>query len=317
MKLQFDLTSQFRSFAFSGLLVLMLSCSSASKKQQVGGPVQGPQELQGPTEPYGPSQAPMSSGADGQLSPGYGPDPIRLRPLVLVLGPGGAKGFAHVGVIRALRESKIPIGAVLGTEMGALIGSTYALGGNVNQMDFALQRFNEESFRRDPGGLARLVGGYPMENALKRVFGAQDISKFKVATRVTVEMIDSGQPGLIDSGAATTVLRAAMSETGFLGGETKLNQFARARSARETRPFPVLEAKALGIGPVVAIDLGGAPATTQFQLSDADLVLRPNLSHINAEDFSKRTEAIYAGKKLVRDNLREIRRWAGLPEDGR
>ena len=49
-----------------------------------------------------------------------------VRPIVLVLGPGMARGFAFAGVLRALNEAKIPIGAVIGTEMGALVSALYA-----------------------------------------------------------------------------------------------------------------------------------------------------------------------------------------------
>lgn len=64
-------------------------------------------------------------------------DEIRqYRPTVaLVLSGGGAKGTAHVGVIRYLEELGIPVDMVLGTSMGGLIGGLYALGYTVDQMD--------------------------------------------------------------------------------------------------------------------------------------------------------------------------------------
>lgn len=57
------------------------------------------------------------------------------RPTVaLVLSGGGAKGAAHVGVIRYLEEQKIPVDMVLGTSMGGLVGGLYALGYNADQL---------------------------------------------------------------------------------------------------------------------------------------------------------------------------------------
>ena len=55
--------------------------------------------------------------------------PKEKRPkIILVLGGGGARGFAHVGVLKALREANVPIDMVVGTSMGALIGSLYCSG---------------------------------------------------------------------------------------------------------------------------------------------------------------------------------------------
>ena len=64
-------------------------------------------------------------------------DEIRVnRPTVaLVLSGGGAKGTAHVGVIRRIEELGIPVDMVLGTSMGGLVGGLYALGYTVEQMD--------------------------------------------------------------------------------------------------------------------------------------------------------------------------------------
>ena len=64
-------------------------------------------------------------------------DQIRqYRPTVaLVLSGGGAKGLAHIGVIRYVESLGIPVDMVLGTSMGGLIGGLYALGYDVDQME--------------------------------------------------------------------------------------------------------------------------------------------------------------------------------------
>lgn len=93
----------------------------------------------------------MAVSASGRIAKGIDPkadsiavakmrarmDEIRqYRPTVaLVLSGGGAKGAAHVGVIRYIEESGIPVDMVLGTSMGGLVGGLYALGYTVEQMD--------------------------------------------------------------------------------------------------------------------------------------------------------------------------------------
>jgi len=67
--------------------------------------------------------------ADSAHSQGFGPTTIPDRPRIgLVLGGGGAKGAAHIGVLRVLEELRVPVDCVAGTSMGALVGATFAAG---------------------------------------------------------------------------------------------------------------------------------------------------------------------------------------------
>ena len=52
----------------------------------------------------------------------------------LVLSGGGAKGIAHIGVIKALEENNIPIDYITGTSMGAIVGALYAMGYTPDEM---------------------------------------------------------------------------------------------------------------------------------------------------------------------------------------
>ncbi|MBQ5415673.1 MAG: patatin-like phospholipase family protein, partial [Bacteroidales bacterium] len=61
------------------------------------------------------------------------------RPTVaLVLSGGGAKGAAHVGVLKYLEENKIPIDVVIGTSMGGLMGGLYSMGYSATELDSLL-----------------------------------------------------------------------------------------------------------------------------------------------------------------------------------
>ena len=60
--------------------------------------------------------------------------PLSAQKVGLVLSGGGAKGMAHIGVIRALEENGIPIDYIAGTSMGAVIGSLYAMGYSPDEM---------------------------------------------------------------------------------------------------------------------------------------------------------------------------------------
>ena len=67
--------------------------------------------------------------------------PARPR-IGLVLGGGGAKGAAHVGVLDVLDELRIPVDCVVGTSMGALVGGAYASGLNARELDKAVREIS-------------------------------------------------------------------------------------------------------------------------------------------------------------------------------
>ncbi len=65
------------------------------------------------------------------------------RPTIgLVLGGGGAKGAAHVGVLKALEEMRIPVDYIAGTSMGAYVGGLYSIGMSADEIDGLMGSIN-------------------------------------------------------------------------------------------------------------------------------------------------------------------------------
>ena len=88
----------------------------------------------------------------------------------VVLGGGGARGFAHLGVLRALEEEGIPIDIVGGNSMGALIGAQYACGWSLDEIREQTQRFAAGG-ERPTLPVISLVSGKRVERDLRRMFG--------------------------------------------------------------------------------------------------------------------------------------------------
>src|SRR5450830_815944 len=86
-----------------------------------------PAPLPAPQQPGATSVAPDAS--------------IKPRPkIALVLSGGGARGFAHIGVLRALQELRVPVDFVVGTSMGSVVGGAYAAGSSVEQLEQLVRR---------------------------------------------------------------------------------------------------------------------------------------------------------------------------------
>ncbi|MCM2277974.1 MAG: patatin-like phospholipase family protein [Oligoflexia bacterium] len=296
------------------LLAALASCASPGKNGPAVSTAPGAQETMGPPEEFGPQPAPSPTPAEM-----FGPEPIQLRSIVLVLGPGMARGFAHAGALRALVAAKIPIAAVVGSEMGAFIGTLYAMEGNINHLDWALLRFKDEVFLPQQGLLNGLfsdrAGGGKLGAELRRAFGEKELSQCKVPSKIVLGT-DSGAPLLVDGGRAWEAVRAALTPPRSQEAIEWSGQ--RVFAATSVRPFPVSEARALGLGPVVVIDvsLPGKAAPWEAALKEADLVIRPELKGIGEKDYSKRSEAAFRGKRAVSENLPAVRQWVGLPQEG-
>src|SRR5271166_6731944 len=96
------------------------------------------------------AQVPGQTGEAGQ-DPAAGLSAQRPR-VGLVLAGGGAKGGAHVGVLKVLEEMRVPVDCIAGTSMGALAGGGYASGIPAAQMEVFLQGIN---WQHVIGGLGR------------------------------------------------------------------------------------------------------------------------------------------------------------------
>src|SRR5437667_4518178 len=87
--------------------------------------------------------------------PGYPETPPpeaapRPRPrLALALSGGGARGIAHVGVLRAFEEQGIPVDAIAGTSIGSVLGAIYATGRNAAQLEQAVKSLDWQSIFSD------------------------------------------------------------------------------------------------------------------------------------------------------------------------
>ncbi|NJL25266.1 MAG: hypothetical protein HC902_08860 [Calothrix sp. SM1_5_4] len=110
--------------------------------------------------------------------------PARQEPkrVAVILGPGGAKAFAHVGVLKAFQQQRIPIEKVVGLEWGALVGGLYANKGQIHDVEWKLYKMEQQNLPHPKGGFfrEREETFRPMEGFMADVFGKDDIGRAKV-----------------------------------------------------------------------------------------------------------------------------------------
>jgi NTE family protein len=236
-----------------------------------------------------PSAAPQADEAS--------PAVTNQRPRIgLVLSGGGARGAAHVGVIRTLEEMRVPIDAVAGTSMGAVVGGLFAAGLTGNEIDAAFRRLDWQEllrdraprqdlvFRRkqdDRGILAKgslgfregegvvlplgLVQGQKITQALRaatlRVGDVRDFDRLPIPFRALATDLETGEPVVLRSGDLATVLRASMSAPGLLAPVEIDGRMLVDGGLVDN--LPVGLAREMGVDVLIAVDVS-------FPLADRD-----------------------------------------------
>ena len=176
--------------------------------------------------------------------------PSRAPRIGLALSGGGARGLAHVGVLKVLEELRVPVHCVTGTSMGAIVGGAYASGGAPNQLQERVIKANwEEIFRDRPpraeisirrkaddyktlfapeygvkdGGLALpkgVIAGVSIEAFFRTLTGGaagiDDFQKLPVPFRAVAADIESGEAVVISRGNVSHAMRASMSVPGAM-----------------------------------------------------------------------------------------------------
>jgi len=210
------------------------------------------------------------------------------RPRVgLVLSGGGARGAAHVGVLKILDELRVPVDVIVGTSMGAVVGGLYASGmsaadieslmASVNWQDAFRDRPPREdlNFRRkqdDQNFLVRyalgirsdgfvlpkgLIQGQKLEQTLRRatlpVAEIRDFDRLPVPFRAVATDLETGQAVILESGDLATAMRASMSAPGVFA-PTEVDGRLLVDGGLVLN-LPVQVARALDVDVVIAVDV--------------------------------------------------------------
>lgn len=143
---------------------------------------------------------------------------IRGRSIGLVLSGGGARGFAHVGVLRALFEAKVPIDLVAGTSIGAVIGAAVAMQWDIDEIVARIR----DAFVVDPPlvdytiPFVALTRGLKTERALARHFMGVNIEELRIPFFCVSTDLSAGEPIVHRTGQLVTALRASVAIPGLL-----------------------------------------------------------------------------------------------------
>ena len=182
---------------------------------------------------------------------------LRGRAVGLVLSGGGARGFAHIGVVRALRESGIPLDVIGGASIGAILGAAVAADWPEQQV-IALHRAsfvttNPLSDWTLP--LVSLHSGHRVSALLKRAHGERNIEDLPLPFFCVSSNLTSGLLQVHENGTTWRALRASSAIPGVL--PPVLHQGQVLVDGGVIDNLPVADMRRRMAGDIIAVDVGG------------------------------------------------------------
>lgn len=245
--------------------------------------------------------------------------PAKVKPVIgLVLGGGAAKGFAHIGVIKALEAQGIVPDLVVGTSAGSLIGALYAAGKSgfeLQALAIPLNEFQVSDWVLPDRGM---IKGEALAKFINTAVGHRPLEKLPRKLGVVATDLASGEPIVFRSGDTGTAVRASSSVPGvFQPVSIRGHEYV---DGGLSSPVPVRFAREMGATFVIAVDISDKPLNSKlkstfdilmqsvtimgqtiarYELPLADVVIRPNIAQLEVLDFTTRHLAVLEGEKAV------------------
>jgi NTE family protein len=255
--------------------------------------------------------------------------PARAPKVALVLGGGGARGFAEIGVLRVFEQEKIPVDMVVGTSVGSLIGALYCDTGRVLDAEFLAVGIQQEDLF-DYKALALLSGGFVKGERLERYLDThlkhKTIEGLAVPFAAVAVDLKTGQPVAFERGSVAQAVHASCAIPGVFvpvefGGSTYVD-------GGIVDPIPADFARQKGADVVIAVAIPKSlpkqvPNNTlelvhysvtlmqaeigRLRAKEADLVIYPDVGSLGFTDFSQKKQLMEAGEEAARRALPAIR----------
>lgn len=246
--------------------------------------------------------------------------------IALVLGGGAARGFAHIGVIKALEAQGIAPDMVVGTSAGSVVGALYASG----MKGFDLQRLAlemQEDMVADWTLPNRgVLKGEALQEFINQKVRGLPIQKMPRALGIIATDLKSGEMVVFRQGNTGMAVRASSAVPGvFRPVEISGREYVDGGLAS---PVPVQPARSMGADFVIAVDISNVsrretPTGTldvllqtfaimghtlsQHELKNADIVIRPKTAAVSSTSFEDRHLAILEGEKAAAAVMTELK----------
>jgi NTE family protein len=255
------------------------------------------------------------------------PRPVKIG---LVLGGGAARGFAHIGVIKALESQNIAPDIVVGTSAGSLVGALYAAGNGgfalhklaLDMEEAAISDWSVPLFAKVTG----VLKGEAIQDYVNKTVNNVPLEKLKIPFGAVATDLNSGLPILFQRGNTGIAVRAS-SAVPSIFQPVKIGNHLYVDGGLVS-PVPVRFARDMGADFIIAVNISSQPevqlatsaldvllqtfaimgqSINRYELKEADVVIRPDLGNMKGNDFSGRNLAILMGEQATIAAMTELK----------
>lgn len=246
----------------------------------------------------------------------------------LALGGGASKGFAHVGIIKVLKENGIPVKVVTGTSAGSIVGSLFASGMSPDRLELEAEILGKTDLVDLTLSTSGFIKGEKLQNYINRKVGGRRIQQFPIKFAAVATDFETGKAVAFNQGNAGQAVRASAAipnvfQPVIIGRHTYVD-------GGLSQPVPVSAARRQGANFVIAVDISARPgknisqgffsyldqtlnvmsvSALQNELGQADVVIKPQVLDLGAVGgFDQKKRAIRLGEEAARAALPEIKR---------
>jgi NTE family protein len=246
------------------------------------------------------------------------------RPRVgLVLSGGGARGAAHIGVLKMLDDLHVHIDAIAGTSMGAVVGGLYASGYSAREIETIMTSVNwQEAFRDRPtrtdlpfrrkeeeenflvnfplglrGGHFQLpkglIQGQKLSQILRRltlpIAEITDFDALPTRFRAVATDLETGDPVVMHDGDLASAMRASLSAPGVFAPVERNGRLLVDGGLAENLPIDV--ARAMGVDILIVVDVS-TPLVTRDKLTSAPAISNQMLAILIRRNEQRQLESL-------------------------
>jgi NTE family protein len=183
---------------------------------------------------------------------------MKNRDIILALGGGGARGLAHIGIIRKIEQAGYRICGVAGTSIGSVIGGLYCAGVLDKYEEFVLKLDLKGMFRfLDPRMPIRgLIGGRKIEAYLRRISNRRHVEDLDIPFAAVATELRNGEEVRLREGDLALAIRASYAIPGFFTPVLRDGRWLIDGGV--STPVPVSAAQELGNHPIVAVNVNSS-----------------------------------------------------------
>jgi NTE family protein len=252
------------------------------------------------------------------------------KPVVaLVLGSGGDRGFAHIGVIKALEANGIKVDIVLGTSAGSVVGALYAGGYNGIGLEKLALEMDREKLKDFDISKRGYVRGEQLQDFINRALNNRSIEQLNLPFIAIATQLRTGKTASFNHGNTGQAVRASSSIPGVfypvtINGEEYVDGDLK-------KPVAVTLAREMGADIIIAVDISQRPsdhpATQDIidilkqslrimrqsilsrELESAQVVIRPEIGFTPEMDANSKLRLIKTGEDATTAAIPAIREW--------